>query len=68
MKLLRAVLDWDEQAVDVIAEKNGKRWPIRVKCQAANRNTIPQKTWPQSVEGEIDNRESGATPDLPPPQ
>lgn len=62
MKLLRAILYWDECRIDTIVEENdGTRRLIETKCQAKFRRMIPPKKWAEGVKGEVSYQKSAAS-------
>lgn len=55
MKLLRAVLYWDECRIETVVEDNdGHRRMIVTKCMAKERRAIPPKKWADGVKGEVE--------------
>lgn len=57
MKLIRAVLYWDECRIETIVEdSDGHRRMIVSKCFAKDRRKIPPKKWMEGVRGEVEEQ------------
>jgi hypothetical protein len=55
MRLIRAVLYWDECRIETVVEDNdGHRRLIGTNCYAKDRKDIPPKTWVEGVRGEVE--------------